>query len=185
MPLFYKIAGLEMSPVADRPTYLSTILFYLVLFSLLVGTLLGFPGNAALMAFVVILLQLKWANWSTALVKLVAMAFVLGGAMESISVHQGLVIYQGAHGYHALPWWMLMFWMLMALHVFGRTGCLRGKPIQALLLGAAIGPAFLLAGDQMRILSLPDLSTGLIWAAFEWASLFGVLSVLAKRYKPH
>jgi hypothetical protein len=136
------------------------------------------------MAFAFILLQIKWANWSTALIKLVAMAFVLGGAMESISVHQGLVIYQGAHGYHALPWWMLMLWMLMALHVFGRIGCLSGKPVQALLLGATIGPAFILAGDQMRILSVPELSTGLIWAALEWASLFSVLSILAKRYKP-
>lgn len=171
---------MHLAPQGETST--SIALFLAVLSLLILGTLAGFSGTASWVAFAGILFQLRKCKWNIPHIKIVSLAFVLGGALESISVHQGLVTYQGTHGFHALPWWMLLIWMAISLQFDGSLRCLRGRPLLAFLMGAIIGPVFMLAGEEMRIVKLATPIESLSWVAFEWASLFAILASLSKRY---
>lgn len=182
MALASSTVELSMRLASNGDNCTSSVLFLAILSVLMFGTLAGFSGTSAILGFAGLLLQLRRSNWNIPQIKIVTLAFALGGALESISVHEGLVTYQGTHGYHALPWWMLLAWMAISLQFEGSLRSLRGRPVLAFLMGAMIGPVFVLAGEEMRILGLATPIAGLSWVAFEWGTLFAIFASLSKRY---
>lgn len=158
------------------------MIFCIIIASLLLGTLAGFSGLASLFGFLLVLLQLRLGGWAIWQIKTVTMAFLIGGAWEGIVVHQGWVVYQGATGYHALAWWMLIFWMATGALLNGALSGLRGHPIRSLLLGSCFGPLFAMAGEHMGVLTIADPSHGLQSLAIGWGFIFALLAQLAVRY---
>jgi len=72
-----------------------------------------------------------------------------GRAWEGIVVHQGWLHYQGTTGYHALAWWMLIFWMAVGALMNGALSGLKGHPVRSMLLGSCFGPLFAMVGENM------------------------------------
>jgi hypothetical protein len=171
-----------MNPV--RSNSISILLFTLILLIMAVGTLSGASGAAAFAGFLLLLAQLKLLRWPTSALKTVFVAFVLGGAWEGIAVHQEWIHYQGTHGYHALPWWMLIYWMALGALLEGPLAGLRHYPLRSLLLGSCSGPLFAMAGEDMGLLALPDPAVSLPRIATGWALLFLSLTILNRRYQP-
>ena len=158
------------------------MIFCTIIASLLLGTLAGFTGLASLFGFFLVLLQLRMGGWSGWQVKTVTMAFLIGGAWEGMVVHQGWLLYAGTTGFHALAWWMLIFWMAVGALINGALSGLRGHPFRSLLLGACFGPLFAMAGEHMGVLTITDTAQSLKTLAIGWGVVFAVLSSLAMRY---
>ncbi len=165
-----------------RHAFISSMIFCTIIASLLLGTLAGFPGPASLFGFLLVLLQLRMGGWSSWQIKTVTMAFLIGGAWEGIVVHQGWLLYSGTNGYHALAWWMLIFWMATGALMNGALSGLRGHPLRALLLGSCFGPLFAMAGEHMGVMTITDMAHSLQSLAIGWGLVFSLLSVLAMRY---
>lgn len=163
-------------------SFTSSVIFCLIIAALLIGTLAGFAGLASLFGFVLVLMQLHLGGWASSQIKTVAMAFLIGGAWEGVVVHQGWLHYQGTTGYHALAWWMLIFWMAIGVLMNGALAGLQGHPFRSLLLGSCFGPLFAMAGEQMGVLTISDASHGLQLLALGWGVIFSLLPILALRY---
>lgn len=168
--------------VSARHSFTSSVIFCIIIASLLLGTLAGFSGSASLFGFILVLLQLRHAGWAIAQIKTVTMAFLIGGAWEGIVVHQGWLHYQGTTGYHALAWWMLIFWMAIGALMNGALSGLKGHPFRSLLLGSCFGPLFAMAGENMGVLTISDANHGLQSMAIGWAIIFALLAKLTLRY---
>ncbi|MEY4684348.1 MAG: hypothetical protein RLZ25_807 [Pseudomonadota bacterium] len=168
--------------ISARHSFIDSVIFCIIISSLLVGTLAGFSGLASLFGFILVLLQLRQGGWSSAQIKTVTMAFLIGGAWEGIVVHQGWLQYQGTTGYHALAWWMLIFWMAIGTMMNGALSGLRGHPFRSLLLGSCFGPLFAMAGEHMGVLIIADANHGLQSMALGWGFIFALLPKLSQRY---
>jgi Protein of unknown function (DUF2878) len=161
--------------------YIQALLFALMILIIALGTLSGASGTASIAGLLLILLQLKLLGWPTNLVKTLLFAFVAGGAWEAMAVHQEWIQYTGTHGYHALPWWMLIFWMGLAVLLEGPLAGLRNYSFRSLLLGSCSGPLFAMAGEEMGLLVLPDPAISLPRIAMGWAVIFAFLSLLGRQ----
>jgi Protein of unknown function (DUF2878) len=168
--------------VSARQSLISSLIFCTIIVSLLLGTLAGFAGIASLFGFLLVLLQLRLGGWATSQIKTVTMAFLVGGAWEGIVVHQGWLHYQGTTGYHALAWWMLIFWMAIGALMNGALSGLKGHPFRSLLLGSCFGPLFAMVGENMGVLTITDATHGLQSMAMGWAIIFALLAKLTLRY---
>ena len=168
--------------ITGRHSLIGSVIFCIIITSLLVGTLAGFPGLASLFGFFLVVLQLRLGGWASSQIKTVVMAFLVGGAWEGIVVHQEWLHYQGTSGYHALAWWMLIFWMAVGALMNGALSGLKGHPFRSLLLGSCFGPLFAMAGENMGVLTITDPTHGLQSMAMGWSIIFALLAQLTLRY---
>lgn len=168
--------------ISARNSVISSMIFCTIIASLLLGTLAGFSGLASVFGFLLVLLQLRQGGWRASQVKTVTMSFLIGGAWEGIAVHQGWLLYEGTTGYHALAWWMLIFWMATGALMNGALSGLRGHPFRSLLLGSCFGPLFMMAGEHMGVVTVIDTAHSLQTMALGWGLVFALLSTLAMRY---
>ena len=168
--------------VSTRHSFITSMIYCFIIASLILGTLAGFSGLASFFGFLLVLLQLRMSGWRASQVKTVAMAFLIGGAWEGLVVHQGWLLYAGTAGYHALAWWMLIFWMATGALMNGALSGLRGHPFRSLLLGSCCGPLFAMAGEHIGVLSITDATHSLQSLAIGWGVVFSGLATLAKRY---
>lgn len=152
----------------------------LILLSQILGTLAGFPHGASLFGIALILLYLASRRWDAAEIRFLLVTFVVGGAYEGLAVHQEWILYQGTSGYHALPWWMLVSWMSLAILLKGLLRGLTEHPFRTLLLGLCVGPLFAITGEQMSLLTIPHPESDLKWIGLGWGCCFGLLAILAK-----
>lgn len=158
--------------VSTRHSFITSMIYCFIIASLILGTLAGFSGLASFFGFLLVLLQLRMSGWRASQVKTVAMAFLIGGAWEGLVVHQGWLLYAGTAGYHALAWWMLIFWMATGALMNGALSGLRGHPIRSLLLGSCCGPLFAMAGEHIGVLSITDSAHSLQSLAIGWGGVF-------------
>ena len=160
--------------------HLPNLIALVILVSQILGTLAGFSGSASLFGFALVLLYLMSRNWQGSDVRLMMMAFVIGGAFEGLAVHLEWILYPGTHGYHAVPWWMLISWMSFALLLRGLLKGLTEHPFRTLLLGLCVGPLYVMTGEQIGLLTIPHPESDLTWIGLGWGMCFGLLALMAK-----
>ena len=158
------------------------VAYELVWFAAVIGAGHGlvWPGVAATMLF---------ATWRVAgsahrvvELKLIAVALLLGFALEDIWVRFGLIRYAAPWPEPAHPAWLLALWAAFGLTVVPLFRYLHGRPWLAALLGALGGPlAYLGAARGWNAVLLPSRPwPSLLALAVGWAAAFPCLTLLAR-----
>lgn len=165
------------------PTLVNSLFFLIILLTQTLGTLAGYSGSSALVGALILMLHLRLKGWASHEVKTLLTAFLFGGAFEGLAVHQEWIRYQGSAGYHAIPWWILILWMSVGLLFGGALHRLKPHPLQAFFLGGCMGMLFVMAGEQVGLLMIPDPASDLKWMGLGWGVGFACLTALTRRFE--
>ena len=117
------------------------ILFKIVYALSLTGVSIGFPwlGAVGLLGFFV--WHYKTSRHATADFILVAIAVILGAAVDTINIHAGVLSYEEHWPSESFaPLWIMVLWANFALIMNGALRWLQKRYVLAAFIGAIIGP---------------------------------------------
>ena len=152
-------------------------------FAAIVGAAHGAPawGSAAVLAAIGWHLAVSARPLEEA--KLVALACVLGFAIETASVQVGAIAYpSGQPDPHLPPYWLVALWGLLAIALNVTLRWLKRKPLLAAALGAVLGPLSFVSGVRLGGARFVDLVPALVLLCASWAVAMPVLMALSCRF---
>lgn len=146
------------------------------------GRGLWWPGVAATLAFAAWRLAVsahRRVEW-----RLLAVALLLGLALENLWVRSGLLGYAAPWPWAAAPAWLIALWLAFALTIVPLFGYLHARPWLAALFGALGGPlAYLGAACGWHAVQLPTPAwPALLALGAGWALALALLATLARRW---
>ena len=166
------------------PVLLNAVLFQCVWFAAVIGAGhgLAWPGVLAVAAFAAVTLRERATRASD--LRLVALAAVLGGLLDSGFVATGLLRYAAPWPVEGLaPAWIVALWINLALALNHSLRWIRAYPAWAAAFGAAAAPlSYLAAARGWDAVAFADPA----WRALAivsacWALVMGALVALARR----
>jgi hypothetical protein len=166
------------------PLLINAVLFQAVWFAAVIGAGSGraWPGVLAVAVFAAVTLVNRDTRASD--LRLMAVAAVAGGLLDSVFVATGLLRYAAPWPLPGLaPAWIVALWVGLALGLHHSLRWLRPHPARAALLGALAAPLSYLGaarGWDAVAFAVPTWRTLLIVAAC-WAALLAGLVALARR----
>ncbi len=137
---------------------------------------LAWIGPAAVAAAVALHLWLTPTRAAEA--RLIALALILGLAVEHSLLWAGLIRYQDSPVW--VPLWMLALWPLFATTLNVSLAWFKTRLLAAGLFAAVAGPLAYWGGASLGAIGLPQPSTGLLTLAAIWAVAFPGLLVTAR-----
>jgi hypothetical protein len=143
------------------------------------GATHGLPwlGPVAVVALVTLHLLLDTQPARSA--GLIAVALLVGAALESALFRFGLVAYPTSPD--GVPAWMLSLWPLFATTLSVSLRWFQSRLLVAALAGAMLGPLAYWAGATAGAIALPDLPASLVCLGIAWMAAFPALLALARR----
>lgn len=158
------------------------VLFQLCWFAFVAGAGrdIAWAGFPVLLGFA--LWQIRTGPWPRADIALMAIAAILGFALDSTFVRAGLIEYPASAGWPGFaPPWIVGLWVAFALTLNHSLAFLKRKPVSAVVLGALGGPlaywvaanawhAATLVAPQSRALLALALAWGLATPMLAWAA---------------
>jgi hypothetical protein len=164
--------------------WLTLIAYQAVWFAAVIGAGRGlwWPGVAATLAFAAWRLAVsahRRVEW-----RLLAVALLLGLALENLWVRSDLLSYAAPWPWAAAPAWLIALWLAFALTIVPLFGYLHARPLLAALFGALGGPlAYLGAARGWQAVQLPTPAwPALLALGAGWALALPLLATLARRW---
>jgi len=164
--------------------WLTLAAYEAVWFAAVIGAGRGrwWPGVAATLAFAAWRLAVsahRRVEW-----RLLAVALLLGLALENLWVRSGLLGYAAPWPWAAAPAWLIALWLAFALTIVPLFGYLHARPWLAALFGALGGPlAYLGAARGWHAVQLPTPAwPALLALGAGWALALALLATLARRW---
>jgi hypothetical protein len=159
------------------------VIFQLAWFAAVLGAAHGMPlaGTACVTA------AIGWHLWVSARpaqeARLVALACVVGLAVETAIVQQGHVAYPSGQPVPGLPpYWMVALWGLLAIALNVTMRWLRARLWLAAVLGAIVGPLSFASGVRLGGAQFVHAEPALLTLALAWAVLLPALVRLSVRF---
>ena len=115
--------------------------------------------------------------------ELVALACVLGFAIETASVRSGWIAYPSGQPDPRLPpYWLVGLWGLLAIALNVTLRWLKRRPWLAAALGALLGPLSFISGVRLGGARFVDAAPALALLACAWAIAMPLLMALSNRF---
>ena len=151
-------------------------------FVTIVGAAHGQPAWGMAAAAAVVGWHLRVSARPAPEARLVALALLLGLAVETLALAQGHVRYPGNGWPAALPpCWLIALWGLFAVSLNVALRWLRGRYALAAVLGALVGPLSYLSGVRLGAAHFVDPTAALLTVALCWSVALPLLVWLAER----
>lgn len=164
--------------------WITLVAYEAVWFAAVIGAGRGlwWPGVAATLAFAAWRLTVsahRRVEW-----RLLAVALLLGFALECAWVRTGLLSYAAPWPWAQAPAWLIALWLAFALTIVPLFGYLHARPWLAALFGALGGPlAYLGAARGWHAVLLPTPAwPALLALGAGWALALPLLATLARRW---
>lgn len=142
----------------------------------------GHPGWGLALVAALLGWHLRWVRPLRSEALLIALASVIGFAVETLLLASGWLRYGPVSSTGDLvPLWMVALWANFATTLNVSLRLLRGSPWLAAALGGLGGPLAYWGGAQLGAMSFLDLGTGLTALALTWALVTPLLVALADR----
>lgn len=179
-------AGRPAAAAGVRPTRAMQVANFVVSqsgwFAAVLGAAHGHPLAGTLCVVAAIGWHLALSARPAQEARLVLLASLIGGVVETFIVLQGNVVYPSGQPVALLaPYWMVALWGLFAIGLNVTLRGLRGRPWLAATLGAIAGPAAFAAGVRLGGAQFVHPISALVVLALVWAVLVPVLVRLATR----
>lgn len=177
----------DRAPLPAAPTRAVQLgnfaVFQLAWFAAVLGAAHGWPlaGTACVLA------AIGWHLWVSARpaeeARLVALACVIGFAIETLVVRQGHVIYPSGQPLPGIaPYWIVALWGLLAIALNVTMRWLRSRPWLAAALGAVVGPLSFVSGVRLGGAAFVHPAPALLTLALVWAVTLPLLVRLSMRF---
>jgi hypothetical protein len=154
-------------------------------FACVLGAAKDLAVLGASVAVVVTLAHLVLSGHRRAELALIVVAISIGLLVDSGLVSGGhITFHSGVWAQGWAPYWMLSLWAAFATTLNHSLRWLVGKPVIAILFGAAGGPLAYLAGEKLGALQISSTAGALLSIAAAWAVAMGVLSIVAASLQP-
>ncbi len=165
-------------------TLLTFIAYELVWFAAVIGAGRGrvWPGVCAAAAFIA--WRLAVSRHRAIEGRLLALALLIGAALETCWVRTGLIRYAAAWPLGSSPAWLLALWASFGLTIVPLFSYLHSRPWLAAALGAIGGPASYWAAGRgwHAVLFPPRALPTLLALSLGWAVALPLLTTLARRW---
>jgi len=174
--------GVSWSP--GRYTSLHNYLFYQAgWFACVLGGASHRPWAGFLFATALVGAHLTWSHDRAREVRRVAVAVVVGTAVEAIQIGAGTYQFASGTVFAALPPpWLIAVWAQLATTFGFSLRTIVHRPVAAALFGAVGGPIAYVAGERFGAVTLQrPLTPGLILLSINWVAAMLVFSVVERR----
>ena len=170
-----------MDRLSRMPPLANFLLYQLAWFACVMGAAKGQPMIGVGVAGLFIAWHLTLARSAKSELAMIVLTGLIGGAWETLIVHQDWVRYMGGTSPNWPPAWIIALWLAFATTFNVSLRWLQNRHGLAALLGLLGGPAAWYAGARLGALELPDPSVALMAIGFGWAVLMPFLLFLAHR----
>lgn len=155
-------------------------------FACVLGGAWHFPWTGFLIAMALVGVHLALSPERAVEVRLVVFATIAGAAVEVVLIRAGTYRFTSGTIVDALPPpWLLAMWAQFATTFRFSMRRVIGRPIRAMLFGAAGGPIAFLAGQRLGAVELlPPMTHGLLYLSISWALALIAFSALARQAMP-
>ena len=167
-----------------RYTSLHNYLFYQAgWFACVLGGAAHRPWAGFLFATALVGAHLTWSHDRAREVRRVALAVVVGTAVEAIQISAGTYRFTSGTVFAALPPpWLLAMWAQLATTFGFSLRTIVHRPVAAALFGAIGGPLAYVAGERLGAVTLQrPLAPGLILLAVSWVAAMSIFCVVERR----
>lgn len=164
--------------------WLTLVAYQLVWFAAVIGAGHGLAWPGVLGALLFAAWRLAVSTQRGVELRLIAVALLLGVAMETAWVRGDLIRYAAAWPWAEAPAWILALWVAFALTIVPLFGYLHARPWLAALFGAIGGPLAYLAaahGWHAAMFVAPNRQV-LLWLALGWGIALPLLTMLARHW---
>lgn len=152
-------------------------------FACVLGAANALPWLGPVVVAAVVALHLATARRPLPELFLVLAAMVVGLLVDSLLLATGWLRYSVGLWLPGLaPYWIITMWALFATTLNVSMGWMSGRPVLAVLMGAAGGPLSYLAGEKLGAIELTQPAHALTALAFAWAIAMPLLMWLSARF---
>ncbi len=160
---------------------LNIVAYQIGWFSCVLGAANGYPLLGPVVVLGAMLLHLRLTGNPRGELLLALAAVVAGVVFDSGLVRTGWVAYPNGMPWGGVaPYWIIAIWPLFASTMNVSLRWLHGRPLLAVLLGAAGGPLSYLAGSRLGALEFVNQPAALAYLAIGWALVTPLLVGLAQ-----
>lgn len=136
----------------------------------------------AVVVAIVILINLRMAEYPSNEFKLMLVALALGLAWESALTQMGLLVYEyGQLASWLAPHWILALWALFATTINASLSWMKKNLFLAAVFGAIGGPISFYAGMKLGSVVIPQLYSAMATLALGWAVLTPLLVLISNK----